>query len=263
MRLKWYGTSTILLEQDGTQLLFDPFIPINKKVFQPVAEEFAAAENIFITHGHFDHIARIPDILMQSGRKNLVYCTGKPRENLILKGIEKEQIHEISPGDVLNIKPFIVKVLKGKHIIFDKALLLKTFLSPRIIANWGKFISMLKENREYGEFGETVVYDIQVPDKRILLMGSLNLDENTIYPKGADLLIMPFQGRSDINTYAMQFIERLQPKRVLLDHFDDSFPPISSMIDTEPFVSLMRQRYPGIPVICPKASSEWVDWEPG
>ena len=260
MRLKWYGTATTLLEQDGAQLLFDPFFPLNNKVFQPPAADFAAVESILITHGHFDHMADIPVIIKQSGAKSTVYCTHKPREVLISKGVPERQIHETFPGDVLNIGPFEVRVLKGKHIVFNKALLLKTFLSPRILANWGKLMYLLKQNNDYGEFGETVVYDIQVQSKRILLMGSLNLDENTEYPKGADLLIMPFQGRSDISTYAMPFIDRLQPKKILLVHFDNSFPPISSDVNTGPFVSLMRQKKPGIPVICPKASADWVDF---
>ena len=105
-----------------------------------------------------------------------------------------------------------------------------------------------------------MVYDIQVQGKRILIMGSLNLDENTDYPKGADLVIMPFQGRSDVCTYAMPFVDRLQPKKILLVHFDNAFPPISSAVNTGPFVSLMRQKHPGISVIRPKASAEWVDY---
>ena len=260
MRLKWYGTATILLEEDRTQLLFDPFLPLNNKVFQPSITELAAAGNIFITHGHFDHIAHVPSIVQQGSGKAMVYCTGKPREGLMAKGIAETQIRKISPGDVLNLEPFKVQVLKGKHIIFDRALLFKTILSPRVLANWGNFVSMLKQNKDYGEFGETVVYYIETRDKRLLLMGSLNLDENTDYPKGTDLLIMPLQGRSDISVYAMDFIDRLQPKKVLLDHFDNSFPPISSAVNTGHFVSLMQQKHPGIPVICPQPSASWIDW---
>ena len=259
MKIKWFGTATILVEQSGSQLLFDPFFPLNKRVFQPPLEELASTENILITHGHFDHIAHIPAILRHNDGRAVVYCTQKPGEGLIAKGVETRKICEISPGDVLNIGSFTVRVLKGKHIVFDKALVIKTFFSPRVLVNFGKFIYMLKENKDYGEFGETVVYDIQSEEKRILLMGSLNLDENTDYPKGMDLLILPFQGRSDINTYAMPFIDRLQPKKVLLDHFDNSFPPISSAVNTEIFVSLMREKHPGIPVICPQPSASWID----
>jgi len=90
------------------------------------------------------------------------------------------------------------------------------------------------------------------------LMGSLNLEENIEYPKGVDLLILPFQGRSDLSTYTIPLIQRLEPKKVLLDHFDDSFPPISSLVDTQPFVKLMREKFPGIPVIYLNAGEEWI-----
>ena len=259
MKLKWYGTATILLEQNGTQLLFDPFLPLSKKVFVPHINELSAMENIFVTHGHLDHIVDIPAIAKHGKGKTLVYCTEKPCEVLMSKGLEEKHIQKIAPGDDLIIGPFKLRVLKGKHITFDKGLVIRTFLSPRVLLNWGNFRYMLKENKKCVEAGETVVYDINTEDKHILLLGSLNLDDNTEYPTGADLLIMPLQGRSDVNKYAMQFIDRLQPKKVLLDHFDNTFPPISSTVNTSLFVSLMRQKYPGIPVICPQASAEWID----
>ena len=87
-KLKWYGTATILLEQDGTELLFDPFLSLNNKCFKPPVEELAAIENILVTHGHLDHIADIPAILKQGTGTATVYCTAKPRETLISKGVD-------------------------------------------------------------------------------------------------------------------------------------------------------------------------------
>jgi hypothetical protein len=92
-------------------------------------------------------------------------------------------------------------------------------------------------------------------------MGSLNLDDDTAYPIGVDLLILPLQGRSGISKYAMSFVEQLQPKKILLDHFDDTFPPISSAVNTKPFISLMFQKHSDIPVICPQASEKWIEIE--
>ena len=196
MKLKWYGTATILLEQDGTQLLFDPFLSLSNKVFKPPLDELATVENILVTHGHLDHIADIPAIVQQGKNNAAVYCTAKPYEALISKGVVPECIHKIAPGDVLNFGPFEVRVLKGKHIVFDSGLIIKTLLNPRILTNWGNFIYMLKENRQCVEGDETVVYDISTKNKRILIMGSLNLDGDTEYPRGTDLLILPLQGRS-------------------------------------------------------------------
>ena len=256
MRLKWYGTATILLEQDNARLLFDPFLSLNDR-FKPPADELSAADNILVTHGHFDHITGIPSIVRQGGGRATVYCTAGPRETLISKGIETERIRAIAPGDVLRFGSLAVRVLKGKHIVFDKKLIIKTLISPRILTNRSNLMYIFKEHKLCAEAGETVVYDVSAADKRVLLLGSLNLDDNTEYPADADLLVLPLQGRSDIAEYAMPFIERLRPKKILLDHFDNTFPPISSAVDTEPFVSLMRQKYPGVTVIRPGA--DWLE----
>lgn len=74
-------------------------------------------------------------------------------------------------------------------------------------------------------------------------MGSMNLDSNTEYPTGADALVLPLQGRSDQDTYALALVERLKPKAVLLDHYDDAFPPLSSQVDTSGFVRNVQERY--------------------
>jgi len=258
MKIKWYGTATIVLEQNGTQLLFDPFLPRSNKVFMPSKNELSAIENVFVTHGHLDHIVDIPAIVRDGNGKALVYCTEKPREVLMSKGLQEKHIKKIAPGNNLSLGPFKLRVLKGKHIVFDMGLVLKTLFNPRLLFYWSNFRYMLKENKDCVEAGETVVYDISVANNHILLMGSLNLDDETDYPTGADLLIMPFQGRSDINKYAMQFIDRLKPKKVLLDHFDDTFPPISSAVKTSHFLSLMQQKYPGLQVIVPQSSAEWI-----
>ena len=247
-KLKWYGTAAILLEQDGTKLLFDPFFFLRGQSFKPPVE-LSAIENILVTHGHLDHIADIPAILKQAAGTATVYCTAKPRETLISKGVDETRIQQITPGGHLSFGPFEVRVLKGKHIVFDMGLVIKTFFKACVSANWNNLGYLLRENRICAEAGETVVYDISAADKRILLLGSLNLDDDTEYPAGADLLILPFQGRSDISKYAMPFIDRLQPKKVLLDHFDDTFPPISSNVKTGLFLSLMRQKHPNIPII--------------
>jgi len=258
MRLKWFGTATILLEHDGAQLLFDPFISLNENAYKPVMGELSDTENILVTHGHLDHIADIPAILSHGCGRTKVYCTGRPRGTLLSKGVPEKSIKLIAPGDVLALGPFEVDVLKGKHIVIDRKLKIRTVISPRILTNWSKVMHIRKENKICTEGGETVAYYVKTQDKKVLLLGSLNLDENTVYPQDADLLILPLQGRSDINVYAMQIIDRLLPKRVLLDHFDDSFPPISSSVSTAQFISLMSSRHPGVPVICPQAGDAWI-----
>jgi len=259
MKLKWYGTASILLEHDGTSLLFDPFIPLNKKCFAPSVDEFAVVPHILVTHGHLDHIVHIPDIIRRGNGKTTVYCTAVPKKTLISKGVAEERIRVVAPGDALTFEPFEVRVLKGKHITNDKWLVIRTLISPRVLANIRNAGYLARENKICVEAGETVIYDISASGKRVLMLGSLNLDDNTKYPKDADLLILPFQGRSDMSGYATPFIDRLQPKKVILIHFDDTFPPISRAVQTEPFVSLINSQYPGISIIRLIAGANWIE----
>jgi hypothetical protein len=84
----------------------------------------------------------------------------------------------------------------------------------------------------YEENGEMLFYEIKAEGKRIQIMGSMGMDPETDYPEGADLLIMALQGRADQDDYAMQFVKKLKPKEIMLYHIDDSFPPMSSEVDT-------------------------------
>ena len=260
MRMKWFGTATILLEQDGACLLFDPFISRNDKLFTLPIGDLPPLTAILVTHGHLDHIADIPQILEHEGNAP-VYCTARPHRALAEMGVPPERLRTVAPADVLHLDPFTITVLKGRHVVFDKKKIMKSLLSPRLIRHWNPFMTMMKENRICEEAGETVVFDIQAQEKRILLLGSLNLKDDAAYPIGADLLILPYTGRSSLPQYAMTLIDRLRPRRIVLDHYDDSFPPISSPEDPEIFRLLMARKYPGVPVLSPQAGPGWIEWE--
>ena len=85
-------------------------------------------------------------------------------------------------------------------------------------------------------------YQIEADGKTVCLMGSLNIREEVEYPTGCDLLVLPYNGWEDNLPPAVKVIERLQPKRVVLDHYDDSFPPLTMPLDLNPILD----RYPGL-----------------
>ena len=74
------------------------------------------------------------------------------------------------------------------------------------------------------------------------MCGSLNLREEQEYPIGSDLLVLPYNGWEDNLPPAVRMIERLKPKKVLLSHWDNTFPPITSYIDRAP----IRDAFPGL-----------------
>jgi len=62
MRVKWHGTACIMLESDGTQLLFDPFLSLSDMGYKSPLDELSSAMSILVTHGHLDHIVDIPSV---------------------------------------------------------------------------------------------------------------------------------------------------------------------------------------------------------
>ncbi len=60
MEIIWFGTATLSISSGGESILFDPFLPLNAELPAPSIEELAALGDIFITHGHFDHLMHVP-----------------------------------------------------------------------------------------------------------------------------------------------------------------------------------------------------------
>ena len=243
MKVTWYKTASLLLETEDTRIVFDPYLQFPKpdnKLLVP----FRSAQVVFITHGHFDHIADIPKIY-----ENLpvrIYGTEAPLARLMKKGMTSDKLRHIAPGYIRTFGDLKITAYAGRHCRFDRTLIQETagnwefFRDPKALAK------LLRMNLQYQEKDETLFYECREGEKRLQIMGSLGLRDEVKYPAGADLLILPFQGRSDLETYAMQFVERLQPKAVCLDHYDDAFPPMSSHVPTEEFEAAVEERF-GIP----------------
>lgn len=248
MQIRWFGTATLSFSSGDQSILFDPFLPLNSDLPAPSVEELAALGDIFITHGHFDHLMYVPQVV-QAGEAT-VYCCNTAAESLYREGVAKDRVITIKPGDKIEKSPFEITVYKGVHIRFDLPLIIKTLLSKRCLRNRSALKELLGESKRYPE-GEVLVYRIAAGGKTVLHMGSLNLDSSENYPAGPDMLTLPFQGRSDLNSYAFQFIERLKPKALYLHHFDDAFPPVSSAVDTASFIEIAAREYPELPVIVP------------
>ncbi|APW61462.1 metal-dependent hydrolase [Paludisphaera borealis] len=64
-RLRWLGHSALLLENDGKNVLIDPFLTGNPKA--AITADEAPADLILISHGHGDHVGDAVAIAKRTG----------------------------------------------------------------------------------------------------------------------------------------------------------------------------------------------------
>lgn len=250
MEIRWYGTAALAFAAGGKTALFDPFLPMNRSLPVPDLAELADHGDIFITHGHFDHLIDVPRVAAAGGGP--VFCSKTAAETLVREGVKIKNITVIKPGDIVERGPFRITPFRGKHIRFDTGLILQTLFNRRVIQYRSDLGPLLGRARRYPA-GEVLIYLIEVEGRRVLHLGSLNLDENERYPERVDVLTIPCQGRSDLSSHVLPFIRRLRPEIIYLHHFDDSFPPLSSAVDVAPFISAVKTNFPKIRVIRPEA----------
>lgn len=250
MKLRWYGTAALLVSDGDTMIAFDPFFGIKKgnsgpeSVPEDSAGEMRRVSDVFVTHGHFDHIIQIPAVY--SGGSAVIHATATPCGTLRKRGVPEEQLDVIAPGARLAVGNIGISVYRGRHCQFDAPLVARTALRYLRPGNFRHGLRLLRYNREYPENGEILFYELTCRGSKMQIMGSMGLDPDTDYPTGADLLVLPYQGKSDPAEYAASLVERLRPKAVLLDHYDDSFPPMTAQVETAAFERLTGEKH-GIP----------------
>ena len=266
MEITWYGTATIRLRMQRLDLLFDPFVPLPGAPEALPANHLLPAPHVLITHGHLDHLCSVPELVRQGAEQ--IFATATPCATLTKKGVPPQVLNCIKPGDQLyfstnqtstsaDTADVTVSVLAGRHIRFDARLVLTTLFSPRTLRYAGNARTLLKDNQLYAENGETVIFEVTHNSTLVTVLGSLSLAEDERYTTGPDLLVLPYQGHSHLAPIALSIIERLRPRAVLLDHFDNTFPPISRSVDTAPLAQALAQEHPEIRLIIPQPETTY------
>ncbi len=254
IKITWLGTASIRIEAAGERILFDPFVQLTGGENPNCFADFEKDELIFITHGHLDHLMDVPAFLdPQGGAEATVYCGSVACGTLARMAEDTGNVVEIKPGDEISIGGVTVRVHEGKHAVPGLRMTLAALFSPRNLRYVRNALALLWLNRRFPEKGQTYLYELRAEGRTVLVMGSLGLQENADYPVGADLLILPYQGCPDLEEEVLRIIRRLKPARVMLDHFDDAFPPVSRSVDTRGLYRLLKTNAPKLHVIKPTA----------
>ena len=239
---------TLGIESGGTRLLVDPFVRMNKRLPQIRLSDFTGFDHILLTHGHFDHLMNVPDLLKADPAVG-VSCTKTPMETLLRLGAEQRRLRLIAPGDRFPVGDLEVTVRKGKHIDFDINYILSVL--PDCILRFPKTFRLLYRIKTLPENNETVIFELRGEGKTVLLLGSYGLCSDEDYPKEADLMVFPFSGNSGIAEAAAGPLAALRPRRLFFDHFDDSFPPLTKRMDVEGYCERLKKDLPETETVIP------------
>ncbi|MBN2279322.1 MAG: MBL fold metallo-hydrolase [Candidatus Marinimicrobia bacterium] len=103
-KMHWYGQAGWRIEKDSLNIYIDPL---------QIPDQAPAADVIFVTHSHSDHLS-IRDIKALAGDHTLLVGPESCREKLLETGLKT--IQWVNPGDTLVIRDIPVEVVPAYNI---------------------------------------------------------------------------------------------------------------------------------------------------
>ncbi len=247
MKLRWLGTAGFEVEANDQVFLIDPYLSRNPQArpaqnLQP--EDISKAGQIFITHGHFDHLCDVPNIMARSTAS--VYCSEIAASTLVRAGVNSNRINVIkTDGYLADFGGYRAQAFFSRHIKFDLPLIAK-----RLLRAGTQYRRLSKIIKAYPK-GQVLSWRFTINEYTMHHFGSggstnKELERLSAFP--LDLLLVPLQGHTHICDIAFQYVRVLQPRLVIPIHQDDFYPPVSKTVDIQPFVKQVREHCPGTEV---------------
>jgi len=224
--MKWLGTAGWEIRTGTTIILIDPFLTREERIRhaewktneEAVLKVITGADYIFGGHSHADHIGDIPFIAKR-------FCSriigSRTTTNFALTaGVDKSQVIPIRGGEKLDFKDFSVQVIESRHGWRhgwppgrENVEILEPWRGPimgRDFVDGGSFLY-------YFTFGR----------QRVLHQSTGNFIEKELTGVHPDIVLL------NQNHWAYnleRFIKKLNPKVVILHHYDQWRTPFSEGI---------------------------------
>lgn len=241
MKITWFGTAGFEIKTRDHSLLLDPYLTRNKNSspaqnIQP--GDIKTADQIFLSHGHFDHVLDVPVIAANTGAE--VYCSEDIIQNLVTNHASQnspeitKQIVPIAKEKILfDFKNYSAQPFFSSHVKFDRKLVFSTLLKINF-----RLFKYLPLDRHY-PCGQVLSWRFFIEGKTIQFFGSAGSsvqELKSLCDPRVDILLVPVQGHTNICDIALNYVKYLKPKIVIPHHFDNFFPPISKLVDIKPFI---------------------------
>ena len=197
MQIQFLGHAAFALEHDGKTVLVDPFLTGNPKAGATADE--VAADAIFLTHGHSDHLGDTVDIAKRTGATvvAIVELAAELRESGV------ENIIDPNIGGTADLGWASVRLTPAWH----------TGTTPG------------------GTVHTPAGLVIEMGDKRIYFAGDTGLFSDLALPAKRghiDLAVVPIGGHYTMDRFdAVVAADFIQADQIIPDHYN-TFPPIET-----------------------------------
>jgi L-ascorbate metabolism protein UlaG (beta-lactamase superfamily) len=223
--LKWLGVAGWEIQIGQTIILIDPFLTrgeVNlgaewKTDEAAVLKAINRADYIFAGHSHADHIADIPFIAKKFGTKVI---GSRTTTNIALTaGVDKSQLITISGGEKLDFKNFYVQVIESEHGAVGRSGRTRRPKFEEITKPWPGPL----RGADFVE-GGCYLYYFTLGKHRVLHQSTAGFIEDNLAGLRPDVVLLAATQR----VYDLRSVLKiLDPKTVILHHFDEWRAPIS------------------------------------
>lgn len=239
--MRWLGVAGWELSFNGRSILFDPYLSrmpyagadgainpllplrFDRDAVEQVATEHLtrAPELILVSHGHFDHIADVPQLLgrpqWHRARVRTV-CDETSGHLLAAMGVSPERMDDlitVRGGEYLQFDGYTVEVFRSLHSQQQQ----HGYFAP------GRLLAPPARPRKLGDLveGDTLMYQVSIDNgPRVLLSGTSNLIERELSGLRPDIAVVGMTSHSAVHRYLDRLLVTLGDPPVLIpSHHDD------------------------------------------
>jgi L-ascorbate metabolism protein UlaG (beta-lactamase superfamily) len=231
---RWFGVAGMEFSFGNNTLLIDPFLsrPPLKSVFlgrvspniRLIKEKITKADQLLISHAHYDHLMDVPVIASQTGAR--VFGSANACGLLKVLQVPSAQLHEVHAFDEIKFPFAHVRVIPASH----------PFIPVYNSGKLGKNLKPPLRLRDY-RMDECFSFLIEFEKLKILVWSSISAE----HAQKADVLLLravASQGWYD------EMLNCVHPRLAIPTHWDNMFLPSSQPV--RPFFSPPTLRSPFI-----------------